>query len=124
MTSIFFVSSKNLERTLENIIQIMGDRNMSVCKEISKFNENTFRGSSIQIYQDIKEKKINLKGEFTLVLSGIENISKTKINDTTIKEMTKLIRKYSLTETVKIVHNLTGISKKDIYQKALELKYD
>ena len=37
-------------------------------------------------------------------------------------EISKLLKKYSLTETVQIVHKLTEISKKDIYRKAIEIK--
>tara|TARA_Y100000588_G_scaffold121456_1_gene133032 strand:- start:74 stop:187 length:114 start_codon:yes stop_codon:yes gene_type:complete len=35
-----------------------------------------------------------------------------------------LMKKFNLTEAVKIVHSLTGISKKEIYQTALNIKND
>lgn len=123
LTSIFFVSAKNLQASIENIVKIIGDREISICKEITKFNENVFRGSTIKIYQQIKNRKINLKGEFTLVLSGLIKKNIKSINDNIQKELIKLLKKYSLTETVTIVHNLTNISKRDIYQKTLKLKY-
>ena len=36
----------------------------------------------------------------------------------------KILKKYTLTETVEIVHKLTNISKKEIYKMTLELKND
>jgi len=36
----------------------------------------------------------------------------------------KILKKYTLTETVEIVHKLSNISKKDIYKMALEFKND
>ena len=36
----------------------------------------------------------------------------------------ELLKKFNLTEVVKIVHSLTGISKKEIYQIAIQLKND
>lgn len=124
LTSVFFVSSKNIQKSIKNIYEIMGDREISICKEISKYNENVFRGETNKIYKQIKDKKISLKGEFTIVLSGIFKKNKKKINNETKKELMKLLKKYSLTETVKIVHNLTNISKKDIYGLAINLKND
>ena len=40
------------------------------------------------------------------------------------RELIELLKKYNLTEAVKIVHSLTSISRKDIYQMALKLKDD
>ena len=45
-----------------------------------------------------------------------------KINDLIKKQTKKLIKKFTLTETVEIVHKLSNISKKYIYQMALKLK--
>ena len=69
---------------------------------------------------------INLKGEFTVVLGGDEKDSKDRtIVDYKIQiELIKLLKKYRLTEAVKIVHKLTGISKKNIYEMAIKLKND
>ena len=39
-------------------------------------------------------------------------------------QVVKLLKKYSLTETVRIVHNLTEISKKELYKMAIELNND
>ena len=122
LTSVFFVSAKNLNKTIYNIINFIGEREMVVCKEITKLNEHVFRGKTSKILQLLKEQKILLKGEFTLVVSGGIKKNSKKINDDIIRKLTQLLKKYNLTETVKIVHSLTGISRKDIYQIAIKLK--
>ena len=38
------------------------------------------------------------------------------------EQINKLLKKYSLTDVVDIVHKLTNISKKIVYKKALEQK--
>jgi len=124
ITSVFFVSGKNIEKSIKNINEIIGQREISICKEITKFNENVYRGSTNTIYQKVKEQRINLKGEFTVVLSGISKKNKKNIDDKVREELIKLLKKYSLTEAVKIVHNLTNISRKDIYKAAIKLKDD
>ena len=69
----------------------------------------------------VEENKILLKGEFTIVMS-INNKDPNIVDPNIRKELLKLLKKYNLTEVVKIVHSLTGISKKDIYQMAIKLK--
>ena len=45
-----------------------------------------------------------------------------KINSSVDEQIKKLLKKYSLTDVVNIVHKLTNISKKVVYKKALEQK--
>ena len=71
-----------------------------------------------------KEQKILLKCEFTIVISGEIKKNTQKITNESKRELIKLMTKFNLTETVKIVHSLTGISKKEIYQIAIQLKND
>jgi len=124
LTSVFFTSAKYLNNTLHSIIEYMGEKDVTVCKEITKFNEEIFRGKTHEILKLIKEQKILLKGEFTLVIHGTTKKNLKKINNDIKKEIVKLLKKFNLTEVVKIVHSLTGISKKDIYRMAINLKDD
>ena len=72
----------------------------------------------------ISNGEINLKGEFTLVIGNRKKASKITIEDKIRKQALKILKKYTLTETVEIVHKLSNISKKDIYKMAIELKND
>ena len=123
LTSIFFVSAKNLEKTINKIIEIMGNREISICKEITKLNEQVIRSDAKMIPKLLKENKFLLKGEFTLIISDAIT-THPKINESVTKELIRLLKKYNLTEVVKIVHSLTGIAKKDIYKTALKYKND
>ena len=67
-------------------------------------------------------KDLNHSGNFEL--SKLPRVYLKKINSDVSKEIIKLLKKFNLTEVVKIVHSLTGISKKDIYQMAIKLKDD
>ena len=122
LTGVLFVSAKNLNKTIHNIIDFMGEREMAVCKEITKLNEYIYRDKASKILKLLSNKNILLKGEFTLVVSGRINKNAKKITDDTIRELNKLLKKYNLTEAVKIVHSLTGISRKEIYQIAIKLR--
>ena len=124
LTCIFLISGNNLKKFLELALKNSKNREVAVCKELTKINEKIVRGSIKNIIDKIINKEINLKGEFTLIIGSKKEKRKEKINDSIKKQTKKLIKKYTLTETVEIVHKLSNISKKDIYQMALKLKND
>ena len=121
ITGVCFVSANNIKKTIKNILEFVGDVEMSLCKEMTKIHETIYRENASKILKLIEENKILLKGEFTIVMS-INNKNPNIVDPNIRKELLKLLKKYNLTEVVKIVHSLTGISKKDIYQMAIKLK--
>ena len=104
------INSKNIE--------------VAICKELTKKNESVFRGNVKKMIDKIINKEINLKGEFTLIIGNSKRASKKTIDDKIRKQTLKILKKYTLTETVEIVHKLSNISKRDIYKMAIELKND
>ena len=121
-TSVFFISGNRLVSFLKILLNAKINRKVAVCKELTKKNEWVFRGYIKKIIDEINIDKSNLKGEFTLLIQGKERKTKITIQTTTEAQIKKLLKKFSLTEVVEIVHRLTSISKKEIYKKALQLK--
>ena len=123
-TSIFFVSSHRLILCLETLQKKLNERKISVCKELTKLNEKIFRGYAKEIVEEIKQNKKNVLGEFVILVEGEGEKSNDleKINSSVDEQINKLLKKYSLTDVVNIVHKLTNISKKIVYKKALEQK--
>ena len=121
-TSVFFISGNRLINFLKILLDAKINRKIAVCKELTKKNEWVFRGYIKKIIDEINIDKSNLKGEFTLLIQGKEKKTKITIQTTTETQIKKLLKKFSLTEVVEIVHRLTSISKKEIYKKALLLK--
>jgi 16S rRNA (cytidine1402-2'-O)-methyltransferase len=67
-TLIFYESPHRLSETLRDIIEILGDREMVLTRELTKIYEEVLRGKVSEIENQIGERK--LKGEITLVISG------------------------------------------------------
>jgi len=121
-TSVFFISGHRLVSFLKILLDAKINRKVAVCKELTKKNEWVFRGYIKKIIDEINIDESNLKGEFTLLIQGKEKKTKITIKTTTETQIKKLLKKFSLTEVVEIVHRLTSISKKEIYKKTLQLK--
>ena len=100
-------------------------RKISVCKEMTKLNEKIFYGFPNEVLRDLSSNKKYSLGEFVVVIEGEKNISnldKKIINSEVENIIKRLLEKFSLTETVEIVHKISYIEKKQIYKKALEIK--
>jgi len=67
-TLVFYESPHRILETLKDILEILGDREMVLTRELTKVYEEILRGKVSEIQTRIGEKK--LKGEITLIISG------------------------------------------------------
>jgi 16S rRNA (cytidine1402-2'-O)-methyltransferase len=68
-TMIFYESPFRLVKTLQQFAEVYGgDRQVSVCREISKVHEESVRGSLDEVIAHFKEKEP--KGEIVIILEG------------------------------------------------------
>ena len=68
-TMVFYESPYRLVKTLQQLAEVFGsDRQVSVCREISKVHEESVRGSLEEVIAHFKEKEP--KGEIVIVLAG------------------------------------------------------
>lgn len=67
-TLIFYESPHRLSETLNDILDILGNREIALTRELTKIYEEVLRGKVSEIQIQIGERK--LKGEITLVISG------------------------------------------------------
>ncbi len=67
-TLIFYESPHRLLETLNDIFEILGDREMVLTRELTKIYEEVLRGKVSEIQNQVLPRK--LKGEITLVISG------------------------------------------------------
>ena len=68
---IFYESPFRLVKTLQQFAEVYGgDRQVSVCREISKVHEESVRGSLTEVIAHFQEKAP--KGEIVIILAGNE----------------------------------------------------
>ena len=117
---VFFVAAKKINRVIEPIKNYFSDREIVICKEISKFYEEYYRNK----VRKLKFFEKSLKGEITLVISekkNKKNISNS-LNESDKKLINKLIKKFSVKDITNLINEVKNISKKEIYNYCLKLK--
>ena len=123
-TIIIYEAPHHLLDTLKQLLDVLGDRNITLCKELTKRFESINRttlASSVEFYSE------NIpKGEFVLVIEGKsrEDIMKekqTSFENMTIEEHLKsyIDKGIDKKEAMKLVAKDRGVSKRDIYNSLI-----
>ena len=108
--------ARDLVLIIKEIKEFLGDRQITIAKEISKIHENIIKGNLNNILDKIKS--IVLKGEVTIVLSSEANKNKDQNADIN-KEILDLSKKMKTADLAKYLSKKFKFSKKEIYQKIL-----
>ena len=120
-TLVFYESAKRLSRTLSLMLEILGDRNICVAREMTKLYEEVLRGSLSKVISVLSERE-TLKGEVTVVVEGSRDGHNGASADTAQRTLRLLREKgFSLSEAVSLVSRAFGVSKNRIYRVALEI---
>ena len=120
-TIIFYESPKRLMTTLHYLLEIMGNMEVVVTRELTKVFEEVIRGRISDVITGLEGRQI--KGEITLLLSGKK--SRDEMPDTSISELIKDYQKkfdLPMKDLIKLISLDKGISKREIYQESLKLK--
>ena len=117
---VFFISPNKLIKRMDDVKEFFSDRDILICREISKYHEEYIR-TSVQKLSDVNFSR---KGEITIVISEIrkEKLSFKELEESDKKKINKLIKKMSIKDIVKKVSEDREISKKLIYKYCLEIK--
>lgn len=112
-TLIFYESPHRLEKMLESMLKIFGNRKISISREISKKFEEVIRGN----IEEVIKLMTNIKGEFVVVVEGNkESVDYTKI--TVIDHVNSYIKAgNSVNDAIKLVAKDRGVVKKEIYNE-------
>lgn len=118
-TLIAFESPHRLQESLKDLLDVLGDRRVAVCRELTKVYEEVFRGTLSQAIAHFTQPK----GEFTLVVAGYSaRKTEGEIDDAILEELKKLRRQgLSAKEAVAKLAGTTHISRKALYRVWLDL---
>ena len=114
-TTIIYEAPHRIINTLNEFLNIFGDINIVVAKEITKIHEQFFRGKISEVINLINSPK----GEFIIILE-IKKIKKeNELNNLSIEEHYKFYQSQGLEkkEIIKKIAKDLNVNKNEIYQK-------
>ncbi len=112
-TLIFYEAPHRLKNTLTNMLNVLGNRNISISREISKIHEEILR-DKISNLIDVAD---TLKGEFVLVVDGNHDV--VDYSEMSIIEHVKLYVEDGMDEkdAIKLVAKERQVAKSIIYKE-------
>lgn len=123
-TIILYEAPHHLKKTLEELMSVLGNRRITLCRELTKKFETiqpTTLEEAIAFYREHEPK-----GEYVLVLEGadrkrMEQEEQLKWQEMSVKEHMELYESQGMDskEAMKRVAKDRGVSKRDIYQSLL-----
>lgn len=114
-TMIFYESPKRLLSTLESMNQVLGNRKISISREISKRYEEIYRGNITDVINEFDEPR----GEFVIVVEGAAE-EETVFDDSIYEHVMKFINEgLSSKDAIKEVATIRGLNKNTVYQEFL-----
>ena len=118
-TIVFYESPHRIKKTLTLMLDILGDRNIALCREITKKHEEIIRG---HISEDWEEKDFSideLKGEMVIVVEGSQEEEVEIVFNTTIKEDVDMYieKGMSTKDAIKEVAKQRNLNKNSVYQE-------
>lgn len=125
-TIILYEAPHRLIKTLESIKEGLGNRNIAVCRELTKLHEEIVRDTAENIIKYYSENPP--KGEFVLVIQGkdeeeIEKEERKAWEDITIENHIKqyINKGFTKKEAVKKVAQDRKLSKNEVYKYSLDI---
>ena len=112
-TIIFYEAVHRIKNTLENMLEVFGDRNIAVCRELSKIHEEVCRDRISNVIPLVD----SMKGEFVIVVEG--NKDTVDYSNLDIVEHVKMYVDDGMSEkdAVKLVAKERGVAKSIIYNE-------
>lgn len=124
-TMILYEAPHRLVKTLQELLEVLGNRRMTLCRELTKKHETAF-ASTIEDLLKFYETQ-EPKGECVLVIEGksrkeLETQERARWEEMTIEAHMKIYLDQGIDkkEAMKRVAKDRGVSKRDIYQALLE----
>ncbi|MBO0456079.1 16S rRNA (cytidine(1402)-2'-O)-methyltransferase [Enterococcus hulanensis] len=120
-TLIFYESPHRIKETLKNISEVFGNREVVICRELTKLYEEYLRGTTEELIEYLSDH--SLKGECCLLVSGATETAEEEIFIGTLKEQVEELISggTSSKEAIKSVAKRHGLKKQDVYKEYHEL---
>lgn len=109
-TIIFYESPHRIKATLELLLEVFGDRNIAIAREITKLHEEVRRNKISEIIKDVDK----IIGEIVIIVEGCKEIINNINYENEVEELLK--KGYSKRDAIKEIADRYNISKNKLYE--------
>ena len=125
-TIILYEAPHRLLKTLKELFEYLGNRDIAIVRELTKLHEEVLKGNLGDIIADYEAEKIVVRGEYVLVIEGKSILEKREERQKSFEEISikEHYEKYisegmDKKEAMKAVAKDRGIQKREVYKELL-----
>jgi 16S rRNA (cytidine1402-2'-O)-methyltransferase len=120
-TMVFFEAPHRLKAMLTELMEILGDREIVMLREMTKMFEEIKRGPISTVLEYLTPDRI--RGEFTLVVAGSEGEKADASNMKVVRRIEEMLsEKMSVRDIACVLSSEEGLTYRQIYKKCLDRK--
>lgn len=124
-TLVFYESPHRILESVRDIAEVLGsDREMVLGREITKTFETFYSGSVADVLAELERDPHGNRGEFVVMVRGsaVQAGSEEAATMDVDRVLRVLLAELPVKKVARMASELTGLSKNDLYQRALALK--
>lgn len=120
-TLIFYEAPHRIQTVLKELIDVLGNRQAVICRELTKRYEQYMRGSLCQVRDELAEQ--GARGEFVILVAGAAEAGDEAAAGGDYAALVRELMDQGIDkkEAVRIVAKRCGVPKRSVYQAALTL---
>jgi 16S rRNA (cytidine1402-2'-O)-methyltransferase len=117
---LFYEVPHRVEESLQDLLEVLGDREMVLGREMTKLHEEFIRGRVSELVAQAKIKE--WRGEMTLVVEGKRDRDKDRDRDRDLRSEIKKLQKEGMRvkEIAEVLGERFSLSKREVYRLVLE----
>ena len=114
-TIVFYEAPHRIKKTLNYMLSILGDRQIALCRELTKKHEEIIRGYISEVLTINDE----LRGEMVIIVEGASEVVKEEEFGQTIDEQINMFieKGMSVKDAIKETARIRKLRKNDIYNE-------
>jgi 16S rRNA (cytidine1402-2'-O)-methyltransferase len=122
-TLVFYESSHRILDSLASMAAVFGaSRRAVVARELTKTFETIRDGALAELLEWVRADPQQQKGEFVVLVEGAPARASDTLDAETERVLVTLLEELSVKQSAALAAKLTGVAKKRLYERALELQ--
>lgn len=124
-TLVMYETARRLVASLQDLLEVIGDRQIVIARELTKMFEEVLRGRVSELLVGLREREAarGVQGEMTLVVNGAEKATPTLSDEELAARIAEMRGAGTgLKETARQLAEEHGLSRRAVYQLALDLE--
>ena len=119
-TMVFYEAPHRLRTTLADLLEVLGDREAALCRELTKLHEETRRTTLAQAVEYYRENEP--RGEFVLVVAGAEpgEEAAVSLEQGAAQVLALRAKGVRMKDAVRQVSEAAGLNRNELYSAALK----